>query len=615
MKIAYIASFPPRECGIATFTRNLTLSIGANLHAENCRDTAIVIAVNEGEKEYDYPPEVRSIIRQDQLKDYTKAAEFITHSEAQACILQHEFGIYGGESGIYILSLLHKLKMPVIVTLHTVLKEPTYLQKAILCGIATQAKAVVVMSHKAVTFLENIYNIPADKIHLIEHGVPDISSEKISLPAGLPESFRNRRLLLTFGLLNRNKGIETVIRALPEIVMRHPDVIYLVLGNTHPGVIRASGEEYRAFLYQLAADMGMKDHVYFINKFVDEKELVSYLSYVDIYITPYLNEAQITSGTLSYAIGVGAASISTPYWHAQELLAEGRGLLFNFKNSSQLAEKVNGLLDNPDQLEGLREKAWEYGQKLRWPRIGKQYLKLIQQLTSDDLLAAIGETVTDVPEDEISPFDTVPLPAFNLAHIIRLTDDTGILQHARYGIPNLKEGYCVDDNARAIILMIMASRYLKNHDALKLLPVYLSFMNYMQLDEGLFRNFLDFKREYKDDVGSEDAFGRAIWALGFLIHYAPHSSFREFGIEAFSRSESHFLNLHHLRGIANTIIGIAHYLFYFPADENILHHLCILTGKLTDAYRSHASKDWHWFEEKLIYDNSILPLAMLHSYE
>lgn len=615
MKIAYIASFPPRECGIATFTRNLMLAIGFNLHAEASGDTPIVIALNETERAYAYPPEVRFMIRQEELKDYLAAAEFISHSGAQACILQHEFGIYGGESGIYILSLLHKLTIPVIVTFHTVLREPTYLQKSILCGIASQAKAVVVMSHKAVSFLENIYNIPADKIHLIEHGVPDIHPEELSPPSGLPAICVGHRVLLSFGLLSRNKGIETVIRALPEIVKWHPDVIYLVLGKTHPGVIRTSGEEYRTFLHQLAAELGMQDHVFFINDFVDEKELVNYLSYVDIFISPYLNEAQITSGALSYAIGAGTASISTPYWHAQELLAEGRGLLFNFKNSRQLGEKINGLLDNPDQLKGLQQKAWEYGQKHRWPKAGKQYLKLIQQVTSDEMLTDIEEKAMAVLNDKTTPFDTVRLPPVNLAHILRLTDDTGILQHAMYGIPNLKEGYCLDDNARAIMLTAMAFRYLKNYDALKLLPVYLSFLHYMQREDGLFRNFLNFKREYKDDIGSEDAFGRAIWALGFLIHYAPNSAFREFGLEAFRRSEAHFVNLHHLRGIANTIIGIAQYLSCFPADENTLHNLHVLTGKLIEAYRLTASKDWHWFEEKLIYDNSILPLALLHAYE
>lgn len=615
MKIAYIASFPPRECGIATFTRNLMLAIGVNLHAEASVDSSpVVIAVNETERAYSYPPEVRFIIRQERLKDYLTAAEFISHSGAHACVLQHEFGIYGGESGIYILSLLHKLTIPVVVTFHTVLREPTYLQKSILCGIANVAKAVVVMSHKAVFFLENIYNIPADKIHLIEHGVPDISPAELSPPSGLPELCVGHRLLLSFGLLSRNKGIETVIRALPEIIKWHPDVIYLVLGKTHPGVMRASGEEYRTFLHQLAAELGMQDHVFFINDFVDEKELVNYLSYVDIFITPYLNEAQITSGALSYAIGAGTASISTPYWHAQELLAEGRGLLFNFKNSRQLGEKINELLDNPDQLKDLQQKAWEYGQQHRWPEAGKQYLKLIQQVTSDEMLIEIEEKATTL-NDKATLFDTFRLPPVNLAHILRLTDDTGILQHAMYGIPNLKEGYCLDDNARAIMLTILAFRNLKNHDALKLLPVYLSFLHYMQRDDGLFRNFLNFKKEYKDDVGSEDAFGRAIWALGFLIHYAPNSAYREFGLEAFHRSEAHFLHLHHLRGIANTIIGIAHYLSCFPADENMLHKLHILSGKLIDAYHLHAATDWQWFEEKLIYDNSILPLAMFHAYE
>lgn len=619
MKVAYVASFPPRECGIATFTQNLlrTIDRNAELGAE---DSAVVIALNDNGKKYNYPEEVGFVIRQEEWSDYSRAAEFINHSGAQVCVLQHEFGIFGGDDGIYILSLLHQLKIPFIVTFHTILKEPSYLQKTILSQIASKAAGVVVMSRKAVDFLDNIYEIPAHKIHLIEHGVPELPQRKFSLKENLLKPYKGRRILFTFGLLSRNKGIETVIRALPKIVAHHPEVVYLVLGNTHPAVLRVSGEEYRNYLKQLVVESGLEDHVHFINRFVTETELAYYLAHIDIYITPYLNEAQITSGTLSYAVGAGAAVLSTPYWHARELLPsigiDSRNLLFDFKDSDHLANNINWLLDHPDQLEDIREKTAEYGKRIRWPLAGKKYKRLLNHILEENLLSIVKQPAQVTSENDLSVSPNLPdLPPFSLAHILRLTDDTGIIQHAKYGIPNREEGYCLDDNARALILVLMAFRNHKSHDALKLLPVYLSFIHYMQRKDGFFHNFLSFKREYLDEVGSEDAFGRTIWALGYLIRYAPNSSYRECGLEIYNHAAPHFTSLHHLRGIADTIIGITHYLACFPADENMLQKLSALCHKLTDAYRLNSSESWKWFEEKMAYDNAILPLALLHAYE
>ncbi|GAA4307862.1 glycosyltransferase family 4 protein [Compostibacter hankyongensis] len=611
MKIAYIASFPPRECGIATFTQNLVRAIGLHVQADTPQDTATIIAMNDPGSNYAYPHGVGFVIRQEIREDYYRAADFINTSGAGICVLEHEFGIFGGESGVYILSLLSRLKIPFVVTFHTVLKSPSFLQKMVIREIAKRASGVVIMSRKAVTFLDNIYEVPAEKIHLIEHGVPDMRPQELPEGEDLLQPYKGRRILFTFGLLNRNKGVETVIRALPEIVDRHPEVVYLVLGNTHPGVVRSSGEEYREYLKQLIAELGMEKHVFFINRFVTEAQLAYYLSSIDIYITPYLNEAQITSGTLSYAVGAGAAVLSTPYWHATELLADGRGMLFNFKDHRQLAAEVNMLLDTPSRLEGLQKKALEYGKKLGWSRIGKQYLQLFRHILEEQMLSPVGEETPLLAEGAFKE----GLPPFSLAHVLRLTDDTGILQHAKFGIPNLKEGYCLDDNARALILALMAFRHHKSHEALKLLPVYLGFVHYMQRDDGLFRNFLLFNREYTEEIGSEDAFGRAVWALGYLIRYAPNSAYREFGLEIFRRTIPHFSNLQHLRGISNTIIGISHYLASFPTDEGMIGHLSRLAGKLMNAYHAHAADGWQWFEDRMIYDNGILPLALLHAYE
>jgi glycosyltransferase involved in cell wall biosynthesis len=609
MKIAYISTYPPRECGIATFNQNLMRAIHANFpKRDKLLEGGFVIALNDSESfhEYEYPEEVKYVIRQNSQKDYIRAANYINTSDADVCIMEHEFGIYGGESGIYILPLINRLEKPLISILHTILKEPSYVQRIIIREIAEQSSKVIVMSNRAVEFLTTIYEVPLSKIQIIEHGVPDVEAPELN-PVNNLSQFKNHRVLLTFGLISRNKGLETVVKALPEIVAKHPDVMYVILGNTHPGVIKNSGEEYRDHLKSLAAQLGVSKNLAFINKFVPEEELINYLTACEIYVTPYLNEAQITSGTLSYAVGAGAAVVSTPYWHATELLDHNRGRLFDFKDTDALAAIVNELLDNDDALNELKNNAYEYGMHLRWPVTGAEYIKIAQESVrnhdfSDKILR------NSIVDPEI-------LPKFSLTHVIRLTDDTGIVQHAKYGIPNLKEGYCLDDNARALIMALMAYQRNKSKEAFELLPVYLSYIHYMQTDDGNFRNFLSFNRQYLDEVGSEDSFGRTIWALGHLISCAASNSYREFALEIFSRSYPHFKTLTHLRGMANTIIGISLYLQVFPTDEGMVNQLAELTQPLIDAYERNQAEDWQWFEEKMTYDNAILPLALLHSAE
>ncbi len=605
MKIAYISTYPPRECGIATFNYNLLNAIG--LDKKNVSKDSFVVAMNDSDKldAYKFPSEVKYIIRQDNQKDYIRGADYINTSLSDVCIMEHEFGIYGGDNGVYVLPMIARLQRPLITILHTVLKDPNFMQVTIVREIAKYSAKIVVMSHRAVGFLTSIYDIPLSKIQLIEHGVPDFEPKKEN-PIKLSKVFKNRQILFTFGLISRNKGLETVIEALPKIVEKHPDVLYVILGTTHPGVIRNSGEEYRDNLRKLARKLRVENHIVFINKFVSEEELYDFLTACDLYITPYLNEAQITSGTLSYAVGAGAGVISTPYWHAQELLADNRGKLFDFKNHEALANIVNELLDEPEKLIQLKKNAYQYGLHLRWPSIGQVYIETLKQ--------AIAEANQAV--DEHKPIiDPDLMPAFSLAHIQRLTDDTGIVQHAKYGIPNLKEGYCLDDNSRALIAVILAYQQNKSKIALQLLPVYLSYIQYMQCDDGNFRNFLSFRREYLDEVGSEDSFGRTIWALGYLINNAPNNSYREFGKELFIKSIPHFSKLEHLRGIANTMIGLNHYLKAHPYDEAMINEMDKLAEPLINAFKNTKGENWHWFEGQLTYDNGILPLALLSHYE
>ncbi|MEO8794536.1 MAG: glycosyltransferase [Daejeonella sp.] len=605
MKISYISTYPPRECGIATFNYNLLRAIGHDTKNVSPKGFVVAMTDSENSNEYEFPEEVQLTIRQEHQKDYIKAANYINTSDTDVCILEHEFGIFGGESGVYILPLINRLEKPLVTILHTVLREPSFIQQIIIKEIASQSDKVIVMSQKAIGFLTDIYNIPIEKIKYIEHGVPDLEPNVFN-PIRNLIPFRDKRVLFTFGLISRNKGLETVIKALPQIVKQHPDVMYVVLGNTHPGVRKSSGEEYRDSLKTLANQLNVGAHLTFINKFVSEEELYNYLTASEIYITPYLNEAQITSGTLSYAVGSGSAVISTPYWHAQELLADDRGRLFDFKDSGSLASQINDLLDHPEKLNELKRNAYNYGLHLRWPVIGQEYIKVLKQAQKKQII---------IEPNSKKVIDPETIPTFNLSHVKRLTDDTGIVQHAKYGIPNLKEGYCLDDNARALIMALMSYQQNKSKIALELLPVYLSYIQYVQLDDGNFRNFLSFDRKYLDEIGSEDSFGRTVWSLGYLINCAPNNSYREFAEELFFRSVPHFQQLHHLRGIANTIIGVANYLKVHPYNEEMNFQLNILTKPLVEAYKKHNTKNWHWFEEKMTYDNAILPLALLMSYE
>ena len=604
MKVAFIGTYPPRECGIGTFTNHLFKSMMVSNDSKKSANEGFVVALNDMDQTYKYPDEVKLTIRQEHQEDYLQAVKYINLNGTDLCILEHEFGIFGGQNGIYILPFIHRLKSPLIVTLHTILKTPSYNEKAVLQGICKMACKLVVMSHKAIEFLVNIYNIPEEKIVFIDHGVPDIHF-------GQRESKKefklvDKKVLLTFGFISRNKGIETVINALPKVVEKHHDVIYIVLGKTHPNVLRHSGEEYRIFLMRLVKKLHLENHVVFLNEFIDEQDLFKYLYASDIYITPYLNKAQITSGTLSYAVGVGSAIVSTPYWHAEELLAEGRGRLFNFNDADKLTSILTDLLDDPEKLNKLKGKANNYGHKITWPKTGKKYIVLAENILKK------GQQAIQKLESE---FDLLILPPFSLAHINRLTDDTGIIQHAKFGIPNLKEGYCLDDNARALLMVLMAYKQIKDIRALELSPIYLSYIHYMQNADDTFRNFLSFNRNFLDKIGSEDSFGRTIWALGYLLYNAPNDAYYQTGKLMFFNASPNFEKLKSIRSIANTMIGISYYLKSNPSDDSMTERLRNMAYNLIKHYKENATSDWNWFESMLAYDNGILPLALLHSAE
>lgn len=602
MKIAVVGNYLPRQCGIATFTQNFVSSIRHSDIPDQIAPQVFVVAMNGKNQHFDYPEIVECTIRQNYPQDYLKAAVYINSSSADLCILQHEFGIYGGESGVFVLSLLECIRIPVVIICHTVLKTPSFHEKAILKKMGERANMIVVMSHLAIAFLKTIYGIPQEKIAMIHHGVPDFGT--VQKKNDLKLAFPGKTVMCTFGLLGRNKGIETVIKALPSVVKNHPDIVYVVLGKTHPMVKLDAGEEYREYLKCLADANGLGNHVVFLDEFLDEEELKENLLGVDIYLTPYLNEAQITSGTLAYAVGSGTCIVSTPYWHARELLADGRGKLFDFGDSNKLASVLNGLLDNPAEMKTIRNLAFTYGKEMYWPEIGKKYNHLFTTILASprQTKAVNGENWAIVPE-------------FSLDHIRRMTDNTGILEHSNFSIANFREGYSLDDNARALLLVLMAHEQQKEADALRLADIYMRYIHLMQKADGSFHNELTYDRKFSDKKESEDALGRTIWALGYLIRLAPADGYFQFAKDKFSRFYPHFRNLQSNRGLANAIIGLCHFLKRYPDNEKVMKTLYVFTQKIREHFYDESDGDWKWFEPILCYDNAILPLALWHSYQ
>lgn len=595
MKIAYISTYLPKECGIATFTSDLLHSVA--LHNQEL--VQHVFAVSDGD--YTYPNEVVFRIDQQQQLSYLEAASYINENGYDCVILEHEYGIFGGNSGMYILSLINALHIPLLVNLHTILEQPNVDEKAILIEIVKRASIVIVMSNYAITLLKTVYRVNTTKVRLIHHGVPEfyLDHEEAKARKGLS----GKQVLLTFGFLGRNKGIETVIESLVEVVKHEPDLIYLVVGKTHPNVLAHSGEEYREYLQGLVERYRLGPHVQFVNSFVSQSDLVEYLCACDVYVTPYINEAQITSGTLSYAIGAGAAVVSTPYWHAKELLSEGRGVLVEFKNPGKMAATLTEVFSNTEYRAILRDNARALGKEMTWKNIGLRYTRLLEKVipTQDGL-------------KENGAFTKDEMPKFSWKHIDRLTNQVGILQHATYSLPNYKEGYCLDDNARALLVTLLAQRDFSDKKLDRRISTYLSYIYYHQRADGLFHNFMSFQHHFLDEVGSEDSFGRTIWALGVLLRETNLTSYYQLGHELFFRSVPHFRALRSNRAIAYTVLGIAEYLHHQSNDEVMIELMRELIGKLLHEYEASSDENWNWFEAVLAYDNAILPYALLASY-
>ncbi|MDA3905509.1 MAG: glycosyltransferase family 4 protein [Bacteroidales bacterium] len=602
MKIAVIGNYPPRKCGIATFTENFVDSLLQVKDAKTSLYNQIdVFAMNDQDEMYEYPSIVKQSIRQNNKDDYYKAVDIINNSNYDCCYIQHEFGIYGGHSGLFVNIFFTQIKIPLFVTLHSVLKVLNFHQQGILENMILFSTQLIVMCKTALNILISYHNIRKEKISVIHHGAPVFKTfDRIN--AKKAKGWSNYTILMTFGLIGRSKGLETAIRSLPEVCKIYPNIRYVILGRTHPHIIKHEGEDYRECLTQLAEELGVIENVIFLDKYVNEPELTSYLQACDIYVTPYLNEAQITSGTLIYAVSSGAAVISTPYWHAVELFKKGRGILIDFESHKQLEKAILNLLSHPQQLLSVQQAAFEYGKNVSWPIIGKETHKLVLN------------SISKVTKQKIKTEDVFlnTQPEFSLDHFNSITDSTGIFQHAIYNLPDYNHGYCTDDNARALIMAIKLNRNIKSRESEKLITKFLSFLNYMQVEDGSFVNMLSYSKNHLLNNYSQDSFGRAIWALGYTIKYAPLLNQKAFAYEMFRKAVHYFNNLIDLKSIANVILGIVFYLKENPDDKSVEFQLKDFLQKLYISYKTVSDKNWRWYENKLSYDNAILPLAMFY---
>jgi glycosyltransferase involved in cell wall biosynthesis len=562
--------------------------------------------MNDRREGYEYPETVKFEISQGRLSEYRLAANFLNLRDPDAVCLQHEYGIFGGQRGSFIIELAQNLKVPLVTTLHTVLRDPLAEELKITTQLCELSGRVVVMSERGADFLRDIYHVPANKIVLIHHGIPDLPFLDPD-PCKKKVAADDKIVILTFGLLSPGKGIEYMIDALPEIVDSHPEVLYFVVGATHPHCRAESGEDYRLSLHHRAKELGVGDNIVFYDRFLDRDELFEIIRAADIYVTPYLNEAQIVSGTLAYAVGAGKAVVSTPYWHAQELLADGRGRLVPFKDHPALAYEIIQLLDFPEERLELRRKAYEYSRPMVMKQMGRHYLDLFSQAKSQHSPAIAVPALNTLSQQEQR------LPQINLTHLRRMTDDTGMLQHAKFTVPNRAHGYCVDDNARALIVATRACDLNRSDTSMiDLSSIYLSFLDdAFDPETGRFRNFMSYERKWLESVGSEDSHGRALWALGVTAGWGQNSGQVALATRLFHDALPALESFSDSRAIAFPILGIQAYLRQNEDDRQVLSLLKALGNRLLKRFRHFATKDWQWHEAELAYDNARLPEALM----
>lgn len=602
-KVAILGDYPPRKCGIATFTRDLRDAVAELKPAWDCP----VISVTDPGSRYDYPPEVRFEIPEPDAPSYLRAAHFLNLSHADVLCVQHEFGIFGGPAGSHILGLLRRARMPTVVTLHTVLNQPDGEQRSAFEELIDCASKLVVMSRRAAAMLQEIHGVSPGKIAIIPHGIPD-------MPFVDPNYYKDQfgvagcPVLLTFGLLSPAKGVEYGIKALPAIVEKHPSAVYFILGATHPNLLRNDGETYRNSLEALAGDLGVEKNVRFVNRYVDQRELCEFIGAADIYLTPYLNEAQITSGTLAYCFGAGKAVVSTPYWHAAELLADGRGELVPFRDAAAIAGAVNELLVHEPRRHAMRKQAYLMGREMVWSQVAQGYADVFEE--ARHLFQAVGNHSPTL----VTTSGGYPrLPPWRFDHLLRMTDSAGIFQHATFSVPQFEHGYCTDDNARALLLTVMLEEL--GEDSPGIRHVQTSSAAFLQNafsgENGRFRNFLGFDRRWTEDKGSEDSHGRALWALGAVMGRTAHGSLRAWAAALLEHALPAVSGFTSPRAWAFAILGLQEYFRALHGDLLASRLRDELAGKLFALFRKNSSPDWPWCEDIVAYDNPRLAQALI----
>ncbi len=625
LKVLFIGTYVPKECGIATFTSDLLNSVSGEDNDVHCE----VIALNDPSETYDYPEEVVFQIQRDRIEDYYQAADYINQSDIDIVCLQHEFGLFWGNAGDYIFALLSGINKPVISTMHTVIREPEPEYRVSTEKLIRYSEKLIVMSQTAVEMLKDIYKVPEDKIELIFHGVPDYPFNNCS-------KYRNRLnlkgspLVLTFGLLSQNKGIESMLDALPEVVNQYPDIVYLILGATHPVIKKNFGETYRQYLQNKVSELGLEKNVLFHDKFVEKEELCNYILASDIYVSPYLSREQIVSGALTYAIGMGKAIVSTPYWYAQEMLSDNRGLLVDFGDAGGLRKSLLHLIENPEECDKMRKKAYDFGRKMTWKNVGKQYNKVFTRALKNYSAYSTSKKFNFLPNH---------LPEVKLDYLKLLTDDVGIIQHTNLGVPARHYGYSTDDVGRALVALTqLIDNQKKAEELWKLITTYLSFLEHAQTDTGHFHNFMSYKREFLDEKGSEDTLGRAIYGLGHVVS-CPYLSknIRTLAHTLMSRARPEMEKLNYPRAKAYAMCGLYEMLrtdvdtdefeSVFNSRRDAVKSLDSLVSKdtfesifvshansLVDLYEANHKEDWNWFEPTVTYSNAKLSESLLLAY-
>lgn len=601
--VAILGNHLPRQCGIATFTTDLRDAIAAERRDIDC----FVLAMNDIGTDHAYPSRVRYEIAEDDIGAYRRAADFLNDSLVDLLCVQHEYGIFGGQAGSHVLTMLRGLRMPIVTTLHTILAEPNPRQRAVMNELTALSNRLVVMTAHGATLLRRVHGVPDHKIDIIPHGIPAVPAACRKDLLGLD----GKSVILTFGLLSPDKGIEYVIEALPAILERHPNTVYVVLGATHPHVREQFGETYRLALQERAERLGVGAAMMFHNRFVSQTELVQFLGASDVYITPYLNPEQITSGTLAYAVGSGTAVISTPYRYAQELLADGRGILVPRRDSQAIAERVTDLLADDGKRLELRRRAAAYGRKMLWPAVARRYADSFARARRDHAQATQTLLPTQTPATR-----SVKLPTLNLEHVALMTDQTGMLQHCMFDVPSYDEGYCLDDNARALLVtaLIDAADPKDGRAVRALASRYFSFVSHaLDQNRARFRNFMTYTREWSEQQGSEDSHARAVWALGTMAGRTREPGRRGLACNLFRAALPTVTHFTSPRAWAYALLGIDEYVRVFGDETSVQSMRTILAERLLDLYRDVSTATWPWFEDRATYCNARLSQSLIVS--